>query len=129
MAYKSNYTLTKFDHENWWNFLMEKYPKNYFCARWYYSGKKDPDLAIINCVPQNFDINDYFKICQLPNITAKNGIIKVNNRVVKRYDGFEEWKRKRLEFDELKQSALFKKWKNRQYYYCQNKRCSHYLYV
>lgn len=118
----NDYIITQFDAENWWNFLMREYPENYKCACQYYTDK-DPDLELEGCKPGNFYINDYFVICELPRIKATNGIIQVNNKPVKRYGGFDEWKRKRVEFEKLKELPLFWAWKREQYR-CQDKKCA-----
>ncbi len=115
-------TLTEFDAENWWDFLMHEYPRNYACACQYYSNQ-DPDLELEGCCPRNFYINDYFTICELPRITAQDGIIKVNDKPVKRYDGYRGWKRKRIEFEKLKREKTFWAWKKEQYQ-CQNAKCA-----
>ena len=86
---KSDYELTQVDKRNWWDFLERNYPKNLECANQYYSDV-DEDLEEIGCTPGNFDINDYFTICQLPRITAANGVIKVNGEVVEHYDTDED---------------------------------------
>ncbi|MBO7657114.1 HNH endonuclease [Candidatus Saccharibacteria bacterium] len=117
-----DYVLTQYDKENWWNFLVTEYPDNYTCACQYYSDQ-DPILAQEHVKPHNFFVNDYFRIYELPVITAADGIIKVNGTCVKRYSGFEEWKQKRLEFEELKKTPLFKKWKKEEFK-CQHGRCA-----
>lgn len=118
-----SYTLTEYDHENWWYFLETKYPENYRCACQYYSNWDDI-LMEEGYRPGNFDVNDYFEIYGLPRITAAKGYITVNGECVKRYDGYERWKALRKEFEELKQTELFKQWKEEQYYHCQNKKCA-----
>jgi 5-methylcytosine-specific restriction endonuclease McrA len=121
--FDANYTLTRFDKENWWQFLIEQYPANYSCAQTYYYENEDPDLELEGCCPKNFRINDYFTICELPRITALKGIISVNGVPVKRYDGYDEWKRKRIYFDKLKKTDIFKAWKKAQYK-CQDGKCA-----
>lgn len=122
-AYSKEKTpLTEFDIENWWGYLMREYPRNYWCARQYYTDE-DEDLASIGRKPGEFDVNDYFTICQLPRITAVNGIIKVDGKVVKRYSGFRDWKIKRIQFEKLKHEPIFGKWKWAQYI-CQDKKCA-----
>lgn len=119
---KNDYTITAFDAENWWDFLMHEYPDNYECAKQYYTDE-DPDLELEGCRPGNFYINDYFVICELPRISAQDGVIKVNDKPVKRYDGYAGWRRKRIEFEKLKQERLLQEWKKEQYK-CQDGRCA-----
>lgn len=113
------YTITKFDAENWWNFLMREYPKNYDCACKYYAS----NLSLTKDDDDGIKINDYFESHDLPRITALDGIIKVDHQPVERYGGFEKWKEKRIEFEKLKETPLFYKWKREQYK-CQYNRCA-----
>ncbi len=115
--------LTEFDTENWWDFLINEYPENYHAAYLYYHDNDDPDLEAEGCCPRNFDINDYFYICILPRISAVGGIIRVDGKEVKRYGGFDKWARKRLEFEKLKETSLFKSWKYEQFG-CQDFECA-----
>ncbi|MBR3138555.1 HNH endonuclease [Candidatus Saccharibacteria bacterium] len=117
-----NYILTEYDCENWWNFLENEYPENYDLACKYYSDE-DEIFMEEGYRPGNFDVNDYFTIYGLPRITARKGYITVNGEFVKRYDNFEGWKALRDEFEELKKTDLFRKWKEEEYI-CQDKKCA-----
>ena len=117
------YVLNDFDHENWWYFLETEYPENYDLAH-QYDSNWDRILMEEGYRPGNFDINDYFEIYGLPRINARDGIITVDGEFIKRYGSFEKYKALREEFEELKKTDLFKKWKEEQYYHCQDGQCA-----
>lgn len=120
-----DYGLTHADKQAWWEYIEHFQPEYYEGAKFYYSGKHDPNLEP-DYVPQDMDINDYLaEFKGLPRIKTDSarGVILVNGNAVKRYLGHSQWCEKRLYFARLKQTPAFKRWKDTQYA-CQDGKCA-----